>query len=104
MDEDREVSSSDARALESVTRHLVTGRAFLGVPLRVTFVAANTKRDIAHGLGVIPDGYEIILADAEIHATPDVLWTPTIAYLQAAVANAHAIVRFYTLREVPIDA
>lgn len=104
MGEPKALEKSDARAVEAVARHLVTGRVALGAPLRVTFVAANTRRDIAHGLGMIPDGYEIVMADAEVHATPGAPWTTTIAYLQAAAANAHAIVRFYTLREVPVDA
>jgi hypothetical protein len=93
-----------SRAIESVTRHLESGRSFLGPVLRVVFAAANTQRDIAHGLGVIPDGYEIIFADAEIHATPGKLWTPVLAYLQADAANARALIRFYMLREAPIDA
>lgn len=92
------------RAVEQVTRHLETGRAFLGAVLQVTFPAANSKRDIAHGLGVVPDGYEIVFADAEIHASPGQLWTPDVAYLQANAANSRALVRFYVLREVPIDA
>lgn len=94
----------ESRAIELVTRGMVTGIATLGRPLRVTFAAANTKRDIAHGLGVIPDGYRIVMADAEVHATPGALWTPTLAYLQAAADNTHAIIQFYTLREAPLDA
>lgn len=73
-------------------------------PLRVTFPAAGTKRDVAHTLGVIPDGWITVWADAVIGATPGVLWTPTTAYLQASPSNAHAILIFYTLREVPADA
>lgn len=97
-------TNAEARAIEAVTRQFITGRAALGAPLRLTFPAANTARDVAHGLGVIPDGYEIIFADAKLHAAPSLLWTPTLAYLQADAANAHAIVRFYTLREDPTDA
>jgi hypothetical protein len=94
----------DRRAVETIARGLSTGRAFLGPVLRLTFVAANTQRDIQHRLGVTPSGYEVIFADAELHATPGKLWTPTLAYLQANAANAHALVRFYVLREDVIDA
>lgn len=93
----------DRAAIDAATRHLESGRAFVGRPLRLTFVAANTPRDIEHGLGVIPDGYEIIFADGEVHASAN-LWSPTTAWLQANAANTHAIVRFFTLREDPLDA
>lgn len=73
-------------------------------PLRVTFPVATTRRDIAHTLGVVPDGYLLLWADAAITATPGTLWTPTTAYLSAGANNAHAIVIFFTLREVPTDA
>lgn len=94
----------DAAALQRTEKNLDTGRTFQGRPLRVTFAAANSARDIAHGLGVIPDGYEVLFTDGELHATPGKAWTPTIAYLQAAAANTHAILRFYVLREDPTDA
>jgi hypothetical protein len=105
--EDRDqaaLTKGESRAIESVQRHLESGKSYIGPVLRVTFPAANTRLDIAHRLGVIPDGYELVFADAEIHATPGVLWTTTIAYLQANAANTHALVRFYVLREDVIDA
>jgi len=68
-------------------------------PLLVTFPAANTRRDIAHTLTVVPSGYVVLWADAEIHATPGVLWTPDVAYLQANAANAHALLLFLVTRE-----
>lgn len=73
-------------------------------PLRVTFPVAATMRDVAHTLGVIPDGYLVLWADATITATPGKLWTPTTAYLQAGANNAHAILIFFITREVPTDA
>lgn len=75
-----------------------------GPPLSLTFVAANTSRDVAHGMTAIPDGYSIVFADAEIHAVPGKLWTTTMAYLQASANNAHAIIRFRRLRQAAIPA
>lgn len=90
--------------MDQVTAGLVTRRSLVGPVLRVVFAVANTPRDVLHQLGVIPDGYEILLADAEIHATPGALWTPTRAYLQANGNNARALLRFYTINEEPTDA
>jgi hypothetical protein len=98
------ISGQDRRALERVTRGLVTGEAATGVLLEVTFPAANSRRDVAHGLGVIPTGYEIRMANGNVHATDVHLWTPTVAYLISDTANSFARVRFYTSREVPTNA
>lgn len=73
-------------------------------PLRVTFPVLNSRLDIAHTLGAVPDGYVLVWADAAVIATPGTLWTPTTAYLQAGSNNAHAIVIFFTLREAPTNA
>jgi hypothetical protein len=94
----------DSRSLDAVARHLDTGIALLGPVLRCTFPASGTKLDVAHRLPVIPDGYLIVLADAEVHAMPGVVWTTSLAYLVANANNAHALVRFYTLREAVLNA
>ena len=74
------------------------------VPLRLTFPAANTSRDVQHGLQVIPDGMLMVRADANIFAVPGKQWTEDIAYLQADRANARATVVFFTMRESASDA
>lgn len=73
-------------------------------PLRVTFPAANTRRDVAHGLGAIPTGMLVIWNDAAIQAVMGVAWTPTLAYVQANAANAHATIMFFVSREDPAVA
>jgi len=73
-------------------------------PLRVRFPAADTPRDIAHGLGDVPTGYRVDWATAPIHATPGLQWTREIAYLQSTVANAEAIITFFVATEAAIDA
>lgn len=73
-------------------------------PVTDTFPAANTRRDIAHGLGQVPHGYHVVRADGVVHAEPGVLWTKDLAYLRATAANVHATFIFYTLREVRNEA
>ena len=70
----------------------------------VRFPAANTPRDIVHGLGVVPDGYLILRADANVIAVPGRIWTRDLAYLQAGTAGARATLLFVTLREAPRNA
>jgi hypothetical protein len=50
-------------------------------------------------LTVVPSGYLVLWSDAPIIATPGLNWTPEIAYLQASMTNARAIVLFVVLRE-----
>lgn len=69
-------------------------------PVDVTFPAANTIRDIVHGLGQIPSGYHVVWADGVVYAEPGKLWTKELAYLRATAVNVHAKVVFFTLREV----
>lgn len=68
--------------------------------LRVRFPAANTARDIAHGLGEVPTGYAIEFATAPVHATPGVMWTKDLAFLQATSANAEAVITFFVSTEI----
>lgn len=70
-----------------------------GPVVSVTFPAANTKRDVVHGLEQVPDGYHIVWADGVVHAEPGVLWTKNLAYLRATAVNVHAKIVFFTLRE-----
>lgn len=78
--------------------------AWRGPLVRLTFEVANTQRDVAHGMTVIPDGFFPVSWDAAVQQTPGVLWTATTAYLQTSTAHAHVVGFFYKLREDPIDA
>jgi len=78
--------------------------AVYGPPVEVTFELANTKADIVHGLGDVPDGYHVVWADGLVHAEPGVQWTKDLAYLRATAVYVHATVIFFTLREVRHDA
>lgn len=72
--------------------------------LRIRFPAADTPRDIAHGLGVVPDGYRVEWANAGIIVSPEVLWTRDLAWLQADAADAEAVVVFIVATEPTVDA
>jgi hypothetical protein len=98
----RGVSHEDDALLERFRREVQGDGDFYGPALSVTFPVANTSRDVVHGLNVIPDGYSIVFADAQIHAVPGKLWTTTLAFLQADANNAHAIIRFKALRQSAI--
>jgi len=100
----RSLDEQTNRGLDSVQRDIAPWWAAYSRPLRVTFPDMNVQRDIEHGLGVIPDGFLVVYADAEIAAEPGVLWTQDFAYLRAGAVNARAVVVFYTLREEPTDA
>lgn len=100
----RAVSHEDDALVERVLGEVQGDGDYYGVPLSLTFPVANVPRDVVHGLGVVPDGYSLVFADAEIHAVPGTLWTDTLAYLQASANNAHAIIRFRVLRQRPATA
>jgi len=70
----------------------------LGPLVTVTFAAAGSKLDIAHGLGQVPTGRLIHRADGPIYDEPGVVWTKEIAYMRATNANTHAVLQFYTVR------
>lgn len=100
----RGISHEDDALIERVRREVQGDGDAYGPPVSITFPVANTSRDVVHGLAVIPDGYSIVFADAEIHAVPGKLWTTTLAFLQASTNNAHAILRFRTLRQTATPA
>jgi hypothetical protein len=73
-------------------------------PVRVFFPAANVTRQVAHGLGTVPDGFLVVLSTVGrvIGVTPE-LWTNDLALLSGNLANTRAVLIFFTLREEPID-
>ena len=72
----------------------------IGPVLEVTFPAANTPRDLAHGLLAAPDGYLVVLQSNGLVQAVDVhLWTSRVAWLQATTANTRARVIFYRLQQ-----
>lgn len=68
----------------------------------VSFAAANTPRDVQHGLGVIPTGFIVILSvgGGRIDGVNMPLWTPDLAFLQSNTANVRARL-YFLLTEVP---
>jgi hypothetical protein len=78
---------------------VTTAFRYLGRPVSIPFALANTQTEVLHGLGEIPDGYIVLNADANIKRAPGKQWTKTLAYLQADMASATAIVVFGVFRE-----
>lgn len=96
---DRALDQANAEAFSDARPFPTLRYAQVGRPLEVSFPAANTRRDIAHGLGIVPDGYHVLLATANIVADAPDRWTRDIAALQASSANARAVVVFFALLE-----
>lgn len=73
-------------------------------PVRVHFASATQPRQVAHGLGVAPDGFLIVQATLGqiVSVTPE-KWTADKALLKADVVDTRAVLIFFTLREDPID-
>lgn len=100
---DRALSQATAEALGDTRQTPSLRYARIGRPLDVAFPAAATRRDIAHGLGVIPDGYHVLLTTANLTADAPDGWTRDIAALRADAANARAVVVFFSLLENEVD-
>ncbi len=68
-------------------------------PLTVVFPAANTDCDVAHDLGVAPDGYHVVEADNVVYRRPGP-WTETgRVFLRSPNAGTRATVILFTVRE-----
>lgn len=74
--------------------------AAIGPILEVVFPVANTRRDLPHGLGQVPDGYHVLLQSGGVLTATDVaLWTPQVAWLMASANNTRARLIFFTLHQ-----
>lgn len=96
---DRSIPRPVDQAIERVEREQRPWWASYAIPVEVHFEAAAVPRAIAHQLGAVPDGYEVVMRTSGLVAVQLDKWTSTIAYLQAGAANTRAILIFYTLRE-----
>lgn len=96
----RAVDQATQVALDTAQREAV-GLPYGTVgPVLDVFFAATDVRDIAHGLGVIPDGYHVLLAVGGTVLAADVhRWTDRVCWLQASDANTRIRVVFFKLQE-----
>lgn len=85
-----------AAAIEAVRRELLPVQ---GPLLRITIPAAGVDFDVAHGLQATPNAYVVEYADGPVYARPGAWATRDVAYLRAANANTHALVRFRVIQE-----
>lgn len=93
---DRETAAALSRVEERVRPWWAQGWV---VVKGITFPAANTRLDVAHGLSAIPEGFTVLWSDGPVYAAPGQIWTDSVAYLQTNAANVHADVVFYRLRQ-----
>jgi hypothetical protein len=72
------------------------GQKRYGPVVRVNFLTADTPRAVAHGLSVVPDGFEHARCTGPVFEVnwPD-RWTEEIAVLQTSQAYTIAVGRFF---------
>ena len=102
---DRFLDPAVAQALRSLRGELTGLSPFAAVarPVSVVFPAANTRREVAHGLGVVPDGFQVLEADCNVAREPGEQWTADMAFLRGSAATGRATLVFFVLRETPIN-
>jgi len=100
----RGVDPATALAIDALRGETLPFWGAYGPVVEVTFPVASTRRDIAHGLSQVPDGYFIVWADGTLFAEPGVLWTKDLAYMRSGADNVHARIIFYTVREAYREA
>lgn len=77
--------------------------ALVARPVRVTFPVANAVRQVAHGLGDIPDGFHVCDQTAAVFRAPGMPSTKDLAFLKCATANTEATLVFFKFKETPIN-
>lgn len=95
---DPTVPANVASAIDRAEQRVAPPWSAHGAMLTVTFPAANTRRDVAHGLGVIPSGFIVIWANGPIYASPGQLMDNQLAYLQSSVAGTTAKIMFVLMK------
>jgi len=96
---ERFVSSEVSQALTRLREEIGLPWAKVSRPFSITFPAAATVREVAHGMSATPGGMLVLRADGAVYANPGQEWTSKLAYLTAPVANTRATVVFLVLRE-----
>lgn len=102
---ERYLDKPEAEGLKRARAERPEGFALVGPWLELPFPASGTPRDIQHGLGAVPNGYEVIFQiGGSVRASSVTSWTTELAFLQADAANTRAIVRFVRTGKDPINA
>ena len=105
MSRDRFLAQPENEGLARAQSATVQPYAAVGPLLEVLFPVANTRRDVLHGLGAVPTGYQIVLeVGGQITGFDVVNWTADLAFLQASAANTRARLRFVVTPEEATDA
>lgn len=77
------------------SRQRADGTKRYGPVVRVDFPAADANRATAHGLAVVPDGFEHARCTGPVFEVDWTTWTAEVAYLRSSVANTIAVGRFF---------
>lgn len=87
----RDVDIAIARAMDEARGPVRVA----GAVLEIYFPLAGTRRDVAHGLGVTPTGYVLLLeAGGQVQAIDVTQWSADLAYLVADTAHTRARLYF----------
>ena len=92
MSDSRQFTNREtAEAMGRQARELVPWWAKAAQAVEITFPNASTRRDVRHGLGVVPDGAIVLVAGpGQVEAVDVHLWTSDLAFFQATTANCRA--------------
>lgn len=99
MARERALPQATNDALDDARPYPTLRYAKVGRPLELHFPAAYTRRDIAHGLDAVPDGYHVLMTTANLIADHSTPWTRDVVALQTDMVDARAIVVFFSLLE-----
>jgi hypothetical protein len=98
------VPRSTAAALDRLRAQDTSPVLIFGRVLEIAFPASATRRDVQHGLGVIPTGFVVIATQGGNVQSFDLAnWTAELAFLSADAANTR-VRGYFVVTEVPTDA
>lgn len=96
MSRDRFVQPSVNEGLaRRASRERAAGEKQYGPLLRIDFPAADAPRVVAHGLPVMPDGFEAARRTGAVYEVDWSNWDAQTAILQAPAAHTLAVGRFF---------
>lgn len=96
--------SEHSEALQRLRGETASPILAYGPVLEIAFPAASTRRDVQHGMGVVPTGFlSFCPQGGNVQCFDVASWTTELAFLIAITANTR-VRGCFILTEVPIDA
>lgn len=100
----RFVDRDTAAAIDQLRAENTSPILLYGPVLEIAFQASATRRDVQHGLKVIPTGFIVIATQGgNVQAFDLANWTPDLAFLSAD-ANNTRVRGYFVVTEVPTNA